>query len=314
MKKKVVIIVGTAAILAVVVICGVSYIAAYKAVHLPRQTPSRSPADYGLSYEPISFSSTDGIPLKGWWIPGDNNAVIFVIHGYGANRAGWLGKNIEGEEEYIDWLVTAPPLNKAGFNLVFFDLRASGESGGEMITLGKYEVNDLMGVVKWVLENKRNKKGQKLGGVGLIGMSMGGNVSLRGAIELKKTPVKKAAVVAVGAYRFDTMIEKSIRFWTSLPGFFIPFVKQMAGFVLGFDPSVEIDPARYVGRISPIPVIFVHAEKDEIGDVKDARAIYQSAAEPKELIVIPDASRFDAYRYPAKNSPKIVSFFSKHLL
>jgi len=59
--------------------------------------------------------------------------------------------------------------------------------------------------------------------------------------------------------------------------------------------------------------MFVQAEKDKIGDVKDVRAIYQSAAEPKELIIIPDAPRFKAYKYPAENPQKIVSFFSKYL-
>ncbi len=93
-----------------------------------------------MTYENIDFQSTDGIPLKGWWIPGDSSAVVFIIHGYGANRAGWLIKNIKGEEEYINWLASAPPLHKAGFNLVYFDLRACGESGGDTICLGKNEV------------------------------------------------------------------------------------------------------------------------------------------------------------------------------
>jgi pimeloyl-ACP methyl ester carboxylesterase len=314
MSKRPIIIVATVVIAALVVVYGVSFVAIYKALHLPRQTAIKTPTDYGLKYENISFTSTDGIPLKGWWIPGSNSAVIFVIHGYGANRAGWKGKNPQGKEEYIDWLASAPALNKAGFNLVYFDLRASGESGGDMITLGKYEANDLMGAVNWVLANKKDKNGRKFEGIGLIGMSMGGNVSLRGAIELKKAGFKKVAVLAVGAYRFDTMIDKTIRFWTSLPGFFIPFIKQMGGVVLGFNPSIEIDPARYVSRISPIPVIFVQAEKDEIGDLKDAQAIFRNAAEPKELIVIPNAPRFKAYKYPTENSQKVISFFSKHLL
>jgi fermentation-respiration switch protein FrsA (DUF1100 family) len=88
----------------------------------------------------------------------------------------------------------------------------------------------------------------------------------------------------------------------------------MAGVVLGFNPSIEIDPARYVSRISSIPVIFVQAEKDEIGDLKDAQAIFRNAAEPKELVVIPNAKRFKAYKYPAENPQKVISFFSKHLL
>ncbi len=314
MRKRPVIIVAIVVILAFVAVYGVSYMAAYKAVHVPHQTVKKTPTDYGLKYEDISFTSTDGIPIKGWWIPGDNSAVIFVIHGYGANRAGWLGKDIHGKEEYIDFLASVPPLNKAGFNVVSFDTRACGESGGDMITLGKYEVNDLMGAVQWVLANKKDKNGQKFDGIGLLGLSMGGNVSLRGAIELKKMGVKKAGVVALGSYRFDTMIDKSIRFWTALPGFYVPFIKQMAGIILGFDPSVEIDPARYVGEISPIPILFVQAEKDEIGDLKDARAIFRSAAEPKELYIIPNALRFDAYKYPAEKPEKIISFFSEHLL
>ncbi len=313
-KKKLITILALVVVLPLIVSYGIGYFAAHKALHLPHQPLLKTPAEYGLKYENISFQSTDEIPLKGWWIPGDSSAVIFIIHGYGANRAGWLGKNIKGEEEYIDWLASAPLLNKAGFNLVYFDLRASGESGGDMITLGKYETNDLMGAINWVLDNKKQSNGKKHSGIGLIGMSMGGNVSLRGAIEIKKLPIEKAAVISVGAYRFDTMIDKSIRFWTSLPGFFVPIVRQMAGFILGFNPSVEIDPSHYVGEISPIPVMFIQAEKDEIGDVKDVRAIYQSAAEPKELIIIPDAPRFKAYKYPAENPKKIVSFFSKYLL
>ncbi|MBW2249199.1 MAG: alpha/beta hydrolase [Deltaproteobacteria bacterium] len=313
-KKRLITILALVVVLPLIVIYGIGYFAAHKALHLPHQPILKTPAEYGLKYENISFKSTDKIPLKGWWIPGDSSAVIFIIHGYGANRAGWLGKNVKGEEEYIDWLASAPPLIKAGFNLVYFDLRASGESGGNMITLGKYETNDLMGAINWVLDNKKQSNGKKHSGIGLIGMSMGGNVSLRGAIEIKKLPIEKAAVISVGAYRFDTMIDKSIRFWTSLPGFFIPIVKQMVGFILGFNPSVEIDPSRYVGEISPIPVMFIQAEKDEIGDVKDVEAIYRSTAEPKELIILPDAPRFKAYKYPAENPEKIVSFFSKYLL
>lgn len=313
-KKRLITILALVVILPLVVIHGIGYFAAHKALHLPHQPLLKTPDDYGLKYENINFQSMDKIPLKDWWIPGDSSAVIFIIDGYGANRAGWLGKNIKGEEEYIDWLASAPPLIRAGFNLVYFDLRASGESGGDMITLGKYETNDLMGAINWVLDNKRQSNGKKFSGIGLIGMSMGGNVSLRGAIELKRLRIEKAAVISVGAYRFDTMIDKSIRFWTSLPGFFVPIVKQMTGLILGFNPSVEIDPTHYVGEISPIPVMFIQAEKDEIGDVKDVRTIYQSAAEPKELIIIPDAPRFKAYKYPAENPKKIVSFFSKYLL
>ncbi|MFK5977513.1 MAG: alpha/beta hydrolase [Rhizobiaceae bacterium] len=243
-KKKLITLLLLALIVPVVAVYGISYVAAYKVLHSPRQATLKTPADYGLDYEKISFESTDKIPLKGWWIPSKGDAVIFVIHGYGANKAGWLGKDINGKEEYLDWLASAPSLNKAGFNLVYFDLRASGESGGDMITLGKYEANDLMGAVKWVLANKKRSDGSKFASVGLLGMSMGGNVS----------------------------------------------------------------------QISPIPVMFIQAEKDEIGDIKDVQLIFKNAGEPKKLVILPNALRFEAYRYPAEKPEKVISFFSKHLM
>ncbi len=297
-----------------VVIYGISYFAAYRVIHQPRQPILNTPADYGLAYESFSCHSTDGIPLQGWWIPGENTAAIFVVHGYGANRAGGMGKNLAGEEEYLDWLAAAPALHEAGYNLVYFDLRACGKSGGSTITLGKEEANDLVGVINWIMANKQAKDGQALNGIGLLGMSMWGNVALRGAIQLQETFVDNLAVVSIGAYRYDTMVEKSIKFWTALPDFFIPFIKHAAKQQLGFDPSTEIDPARYVGQIDATPVIYIQAEKDEIGDLADARAIFQQATDPKELIILPDALRFDAYRYPAEHPEKILSFFADHIL
>ena len=77
------------------------------------------------------FSSTDGIPLKGWWIPGRSKAVIFAIHGYDANRVGWRGKDKSGKDDVLNWLTSAVPLNKAGYNLLYFDLRACGEPFNE---------------------------------------------------------------------------------------------------------------------------------------------------------------------------------------
>ena len=68
-------------------------IGAYQATHLPRQQILKNPADYGLIYQNIEFSSSDGINLKGWWIPNQSKSTIIITHGYGANRAGWLGKD-----------------------------------------------------------------------------------------------------------------------------------------------------------------------------------------------------------------------------
>lgn len=312
MKRKSIIIAIIAVVVIVLGVYLIAYIGAYKSLHMPRQEIVKTPKDYGMQYEDIEFTTSDGVLIKGWWIPGSSNAAIIVSHGYSANRAGWTGKDKSGRDEYIDWLVSTASLNEAGYNLLHFDHRGCGESGGELITLGKLEALDLMGAVKWVLENRKG-----IDRFGLLGFSMGGNVVLRGGIELNQLvqdkKIKAAAVIAIGPFIFDTMIDKSIRYWTALPAFFIPLIKQVSGCVIGFNPREEINPPKYVDRISPVPVLFIQAEKDEIGDVSDVQKMYEAAGEPKDIIIIPDALRFVQYRYPADHPARVIGFYNRHL-
>ncbi len=58
----------------------------------------------------------------------------------------------------------------------------------------------------------------------------------------------------------------------------------------------EVSPIRFVDKISPRPLLLVHGEKDDLVPVEHARRLYQSAGEPKKLLLLPDAGhrlRFD---------------------
>lgn len=315
MKRKIIV---TGIITIVILITAVNltaYIFAYKSLHMPRQPILKTPEDYGLKYEDIEFKSTDNLSLKGWWIPGNSNTVIIVSHGYSANRSGWKGKDKKGNDEYLDWLSAAVPLNEKGYHMIYFDHRGCGKSDGELTTLGKDETRDLMGAVNWMLKNKAEK--HSIDRIGLMGFSMGGNVVLRSGIELKKMiqsdRLKAVAVIAIGPYMFDTMIDKSIRYWTSLPSFFIPLFKRACGWVLGFNASEEINPQKYVNKISPVPVLYIQADKDDIGDVSDVKKMFTATGEPKDIIIIRDAPRFDQYKYPAEKPARILEFYNKHL-
>lgn len=321
MKNRKTIIFASAVVICLLVALIASlFYGAYSATHLPRQKILKTPADYGLVYENIEFLSTDGIKLKGWWLKNpSSDSVIVVTHGYGANRAGWLGKNKNGEEEYIDWLAGSVPLYKAGHSLLLFDFRASGESEGDTITMGFREVNDLKGAIQWVLSNEKGTDKDPVGKIGVLGFSMGGNVALRGGIYLKnllkENKIRAAAVVAIGPSIYDTMIRKSFQYWAKVPApdLIAPMFKVANGLLLGINVSKELDPTKYVGEISPVPVMYIQSEKDEIGDVSDVLAMFEKTGEPKELIILPDASRFEHYKYPAKHPEKVADFFNRHL-
>lgn len=128
--------------------------------------------------------------------------------------------------------------------------------------------------------------------------------------------IKSAAVVAVGPTIYSTMIDKSSKFWSGglpTPLWMPYFFKKAVSSRLGFDVIEELNPTRYVAQISPVPIMYIQAEKDEIGDVSDVTAMFEASKEPKELIIIPDALRLEHYRYPAEHPERVIEFFGKHL-
>lgn len=63
----------------------------------------RSPAEYQLAFDELSFPAQDGILLRGWWIPcmGSDRTII-TLHGYAGS--------MEPDIRY------APHLHNAGLN------------------------------------------------------------------------------------------------------------------------------------------------------------------------------------------------------
>lgn len=62
----------------------------YVATHPDRNPPTVNPAERGLQYENITFKSSDGVTLWGWYIPSHNNAAIIVTHGFDGSRGNMM--------------------------------------------------------------------------------------------------------------------------------------------------------------------------------------------------------------------------------
>src|SRR5581483_7061901 len=140
----------------------VAYIVADHVLHPPRDVPPWTPLDLGLAYSRVAFPARDGVPLVGWWIPApDARGTVVFLHGYGASKAQALG--------------VAPFLHAAGYNVLAYDARAHGESGGTHTTLGLDEVQDVEGAWDWLAARDTTAH------VALLGWSMGGATAINAA-------------------------------------------------------------------------------------------------------------------------------------
>jgi dienelactone hydrolase len=137
----------------------------------------RTPADLGLVHRDVTFPSSDGTTLSGWYVPPRNGAAVVLMHGAGSTRSGVLDH--------------AAVLAGHGYGVLLFDARGHGESAGRAMDLGWYGESDASGAVDFLVRQGDAAPGR----IGLLGLSMGGEeaIGAAGADE------RVAAVVAEGA-------------------------------------------------------------------------------------------------------------------
>jgi len=92
----------------------------------------RRHGEVGLEYEEVFFSSMDGIPLEGWFIPADSDKLIVHNHFLPGNRYGYPGHlpefgGLGGFE--VNFLPEYKALHEAGYNILCYDMSNHGLSG-----------------------------------------------------------------------------------------------------------------------------------------------------------------------------------------
>jgi pimeloyl-ACP methyl ester carboxylesterase len=160
--------------------------------------------------------------------------------------------------------------------VVVFDFRGHGRSTGSS-TLGALEIHDLEAAVR---------AARDLGyrDVVTCGWSMGGSVVLRHAALVGGVDgVVSVSAVSRWFYR-DTLPMRRVhwaietRLGRLVSRRFLGTRISAAGW-----PQVPESPVEVVGRIAPVPLLLVHGDADHYFPVEHPQALYDAAAEPKEL-------------------------------
>lgn len=250
----------------------------------PRREPMpTNPAYWGMHYRKVLFPSrAGGLLLRGWWIPAARPAGITVVfaHGYTSNRAG-IG---------VPELAIMRALHLSGANVLAFDFRGEGRSPKAIVSVGQYEVGDLVGAVA---------DAQRLGPrdkVAVIGFSMGASVALMAA---EQDP-RVAAVVADSPFAaLLPYLEESLPHWTGLPAF--PFnwiVLHIVPIMTGLDPA-KVDPLGHVAALGTRPVLLIAGTKDRTIPPSNSRGLYRALrrTDPHaRLWIVPGAEHVEAFQ------------------
>jgi dipeptidyl aminopeptidase/acylaminoacyl peptidase len=260
----------------------------------PREVRKQEWESYALWPQKITFKSSDGLTLSGVFVQGTNEATIILLHGYGRCKEQMLPQ--------------ASFLNKAGFNILMFDFRASGESEGKYITFGQREQADLEGALDYL----KNRGGVDIGKIGLLGFSMGGAVALMKSGDL---PEIKAIVINSTFARFKTVIWQNFReYFRGLPFFPLGwFVLWIIKYRTGIYFPV-INPIKYLDKLKARPLMIIHGAHDKRIPVDDAFAMYKQAPWLKEFWFVKEAAHDDVYSMTKdRYEDKVLGFFRRYL-
>ena len=235
---------------------------------MPTPAPHTSVAA-ALPVEDLTLLTADGERLAARHFPsGDRGLGVVVAHGF------------TGSIDKPGVLAVCRAL-AAHASVLAFDFRGHGRSSGHS-TLGHLEVGDVEVAVA---------KMRELGYERIVtcGWSMGGSVVLRHAALVGGID----AVVSVSAvsrwfYR-DTRPMRRLH-WAVETRFGRLLTRRLLGTRVSAAGWAEEDlpesPVEVAGRISPIPLLLVHGDRDHYFPVEHPEALYAAASEPKELWLV----------------------------
>lgn len=188
----------------------------------------------------VRLRSPFGYEMFGYYLPleGAQHTVI-LAHGY--------TYNLYGQVKYVDIF------RKRGFNVVLYDHRAHGQSGGSKAGFGYFEKYDMQVWFEWALA--------RLGPEGRVGV-MGESYGAATALQYAALEPRVAFVVADCGYSdLWDLFTYHLRVDYHLPAFpFMPVADWWCQRLAGYHFR-DVSPRRDVARTT-MPMCFIHGAQD----------------------------------------------------
>jgi fermentation-respiration switch protein FrsA (DUF1100 family) len=221
-----------------------------------------------VNYEDISFKTTDGLTLQGWLLKpeGKSWGTILYLHGN--------AENISTHVNNVLWLV------KEGFAVFVFDYRGYGNSDGRPSIKGVHL--DAEAALNAIV----NLSGSDSNNIIVLGQSLGGAIAVYTVANSRlKSHVKALVIDSVFSSYRGIAREKAAQFVITWP----------LQYPLSFLVNNHYSPEKWIGKISPVPLLIIHGDRDTIVPLHHGTALYEKASSPKKLWVVKGAGHIGAF-------------------
>ena len=220
---------------------------------VPTREQVLTPDKVHINYADVNIISKDDVQLHGWYLPASvpvRGSVLF-LHGNGENISSHLG--------FVYWLPAE------GYDVYLFDYRGYGASQGEVDLDGS--LSDIESMIAYVAAHKTSAEKFVV-----LGHSLGASM---GIYAVSKTAHRQdlAGMISIGAFSDYGAVTRDVlsRSW----------VTWLLQWPLSMAMDNRFSPKKFIGDISPLPIVLLHSDNDEIIEPYHATILLQAAREPK---------------------------------
>lgn len=247
-------------------------------MHPQRVSCTVTPAAVGVPFDPLTIPAGD-VTLSGWHLRATSpkRPVVVVTHGIGSNKQNFLplGKMVQGLD----------------LDVVLFDFRAHGDSGGHFSTLGLREADDLKAVCAWLKTHHPDRP------LYAMGHSMGGAAVIRAAAEAGLFD----KIVLDSTFASAENVGRQV-----MSRFFVPDHAQTAwwhgmrlwGWLLVGVDIGDVRSEDLMGRVTHCPILIIHGTDDSTVAIADARRLHARSTGHATLWEVPGGGHLGNFGHP----------------
>jgi uncharacterized protein len=270
------------------------------ALHAPARflaKPSAADAvarNTGSAWEHVRVTAKDGVALDGWRFTSrePNGSAVILLHGIADNRLGMLAH--------------ASFLLRNGYSVLLPDLRGHGASGGDLITYGIKEADDIKRWADLLLN------GHGAGRLYGIGQSLGAAI----LIESLATEPRFRAVVADSPFvTFEEVAYDRLQQFSGIPR---PAFWPMIQFAFAYTSSrygVDLRRASPVDaiRATKVPVLLIHGALDTNIPPRHSQQLHAANLTTSQLWIVGNAGHVASLSTDSDEYVrKVLGWFQSH--
>ena len=227
-------------------------------VYFPEREIHITPSEVGLEYSDVFLTTSDGLRIHAWYVPGESNTTLLWLHGNAGNIS-----------HRVDNIAVLNSLT--GIGVLIVDYRGYGLSEGSPSESGLYldaEAAFAYLVSDLGLDSKQD--------IVLFGRSLGVGV----AAEIATRHAVRCVILESGFTSTIDMARATRSAWLAYA--LMPLV------------SARYDTLSKIRKIKS-PVMVVHGDQDDIVPFEMAERLFEAAREPKRFYAVTGAMHNDVY-------------------